>query len=142
MAITGTILAITPRWLLAAPGVLVAAYGRVSASARGRMRVTGRIALESAVRVTARLRRRVLPAAVAVSAAVSAVARNRRRVIPSAVQSAGAVTATARNRRRVIPSAARCDGKVSASFLVISPTFDSAAETLVNSAGDTLVTYS
>lgn len=142
MAITGTILAITPRWLLAAPGVLVAAYGRVSAVTRGRLRVTGRIALEGTVSVTARLRRRVVPVAVRLSGAVNAVARLGRRVIPSQLQTAGAVTATARNRRRVIPEAAQVCGKVSATPLVISPTVDSAGETLVNSAGDTLVTHS
>ena len=95
MAITGTITAITPRWLRAAPGLLAEALGRTVATARGRMRAAGQIVALGVVAAIARRLRRVVPETIAITGSLSAIARRLRRIVPEAAKMVGVVSGTA-----------------------------------------------
>ncbi|ACB76706.1 hypothetical protein [Opitutus terrae] len=111
MYLTGTIKQVTPRWILAAPGLLVAAYGRVTAAAHTVRRVAPVVRLSGAISTAAGCVRRVVPA-LTLSARISAIARRGRRVVSDVVAGAAQCAAIARRARRGVAESTPALGSI------------------------------
>lgn len=98
MAFSGTIVAITPRWLLAGSALVVSGAGALVALARRLRRAEGSSALVGTLEALSRRLRRAASADVAFVGEVSALARRSRRAIGEAAI-VGDLTAASGRRR-------------------------------------------